>query len=302
MLRVPFACLFVAATALAVPVSSARACSGPPPCSEVSAYPGTASLPANVSGIWIDRGWTSGDFIVTSSLTLEPTDGPARAIPFTEVDVGPAVRLAFDETLPVGATLRYDATTDCEYANTASRSWTITEPVAVPNALGTLELGEVDRSGIAPSSFLSASCTALVPAATGRVALTDEASFAPWKDLVVYETIVDGTRWDPYVVLLDTYVPFSFGGSRVGRGVDEVFVHCDPEERGRLAAGSHTVSMRAYLPNGTVLESNAVEVELRCASASEAGDCAAAPAHGAPSALPLVALGLVALGLRRRRG
>jgi hypothetical protein len=82
-----------------------------------------------------------------------------------------------------------------------------------------------------------------------------------FRDQLYFETIVDGTdRWSPSDSICTPIVP---GTSWRGKGVDLLFSGCSDTEG--LAAGRHTVEMRATLPGTDVSAvTSKTEVELRC--------------------------------------
>jgi hypothetical protein len=96
-----------------------------------------------------------------------------------------------------------------------------------------------------------------------------------FRDQFYFETIIDGTdRWSPSAGICTIVLP---GASWRGKGVDLLFSACGDTPalaRGGLAAGRHTVEMRASLPGTNVLVVTfKVEVELRCSEEAIARLC-----------------------------
>jgi hypothetical protein len=96
-----------------------------------------------------------------------------------------------------------------------------------------------------------------------------------FRDQFYFETIIDGTdRWSPSAGICTIVLP---GASWRGKGVDLLFSACGDTPalaRGGLAAGRHTIEMRASLPGTNVLVVTfKVEVELRCSEEAIARLC-----------------------------
>jgi hypothetical protein len=167
------------------------------------------------------------------------------------------------------------------------------------------QLGSLHASAVAVASLqvsANASCDANVDAARATIELDFAAEAAPWRDVLQFETWVDGKPWTPSHSSVESRVP---GTSWVGRGSDIVYRVCHVSDFDRpnvyndgLAPGPHVVEMRAHLP-GTAIEvrSDSVTVELACAAdaPADAGGCSAGGSPG------WGAVGLGALLARRRR-
>jgi hypothetical protein len=101
------------------------------------------------------------------------------------------------------------------------------------------------------------SCSRYVNAAQLPIEMDLPEAMRAFRDHLYFETIVDGTdRWIPSASICAPIVP---GASWRGKGVDLLFSACGDG----LAAGRHTVEMRASLPGTDVVAvTSKVEVEL----------------------------------------
>jgi hypothetical protein len=176
-----------------------------------------------------------------------------------------------------------------EYIGTGEEqrvSVTVSDQAAVsPAGPVALKIGEpiIDALQIA----VGVSCSMRVNAAQLPIEMDLPKAMRAFRDYLYFETIIDGTnRWFASANLCAPKVP---GASWRGKGVDLLFSTCgdtqlsltsreegsgieefladlaERSEREGLAAGRHTVEMRASLPGTDVLAvTSKVEVELRC--------------------------------------
>jgi hypothetical protein len=186
----------------------------------------------------------------------------------------------------------------------------------LPTRLGTLRASAVALSALEVTA--NASCSAKVDAAQAALDLEIAGDAAPWRDVLQFETWVDGIRWSPQHSSVETLAP---GTSWRGRGVDVVYRICRVSEADRqnvyndgLAAGTHVVEMRARLPGTTMeLRSDTVTVELACpdespsvcpTTAGRCDDvqrgCSAGDSRGAPWLVVIIGLGATIASRRRR--
>jgi len=192
-----------------------------------------------------------------------------------------------------------------------------TSAAPLPMTLGKLSVYAV-KQGSLNVATTGGGCIATVTAASERIELGLAADAAPWKNVLMYQTLVDGLPWQGSTGLSD----FSLGESWQGRGKDLVYTPCDNSGDefgiGGVAPGKHSVKMRATLPGTDVaLETEEVSFELTCAPPeppppevlvdpeNATTDCnVAAPGGGAQAswAAGTMAVALAAMGARRRRG
>jgi hypothetical protein len=110
------------------------------------------------------------------------------------------------------------------------------------------------------------SCSRMVNAAQLHIELDLPEAMRAFSDQLYFETIIDGTdSWKPSASICSPVLP---GASWQGKGGDLLFSICDDTPaiaQEGLAAGRHTVEMRASLPGTDVLAaSSKVEVDLWC--------------------------------------
>jgi hypothetical protein len=142
-------------------------------------------------------------------------------------------------------------------------SVTVSDQSAVsPAGPVALKIGEpiIDALQIAAAY----SCSTRVNAAQLPIEMDLPEAVRAFRDQLYFETIIDGARWGASANICNTVVP---GASWRGKGVDLLFSACSDKgsDKGGLAAGRHTVEMRASLPGTDVSAvTSKVEVELRC--------------------------------------
>jgi hypothetical protein len=143
-------------------------------------------------------------------------------------------------------------------------SVTISDQAAVsPAGPVALKMGEPITWALGIAAGVS--CGATVTAAQLPIEMDLPEAMRAFRDQLYFETIIDGTRrWSPSASICCPIVP---GASWRGKGVDLLFSVCDDRELSRagLAAGRHTVEMRASLPGTDVSAVTfEVEVDLKC--------------------------------------
>lgn len=301
--------------ALEVVPRLATACSAPV-CWPGAFVPGDgAHVPANVPGlVWRPMGNLAnpgaGD---PSKVSLVATDAPNTPLALT-AHANPDGTFTFTPTSALIAGKQYtlaDATVCAASSTLATPSVTFTATAAapLPAALGTTSAMAL---GVGPIQLATASGSCSVDATADRVDLTliAAADAAPWRDLLLFSTWVDGSAWGASGAF---NTEPALGASWVGHGADRVFERCsggDATSSLGVAAGSHTGHLTATLP-GTSLS-------LATADTSFTTSCGAGPSEGPtdPGSAPanhgcsasggattpaLGALGLVVLARRRRR-
>lgn len=183
-----------------------------------------------------------------------------------------------------------------------------------PTALGTLHAEPAVRG---PFDVLdsSGSCSSLIDGVTAVVTIDLDATVAPWRDALRYETLVDGA---PY------HAPVSIAGDPPQGDVTRVSVACAAptpwQHAPDLEEGVHLVQRRAFLPGSDApLLSDEIEIDLRCAPAepeepepeepTERMDpteppaaCSAVPGARGAGAIGVGMLAALALLRRRRAG
>jgi uncharacterized protein (TIGR03382 family) len=309
----PILILVVAVASAAVP-DTADACSLA--CWDGYFTPGDgATVPANLPTLhWQPRTGFNGPPPDPAKVTFATIAAPGVALGFTPVKLSNGDYLLIPaQPLVAGAgyLLRDDNT--CSGSTGPSVIFAAGPAVPHPTRLGTLRA--VER-GVAELEVATdgGSCSSKIDADQATVDLEIDPEAAPWRDVLYFETLVDGRPWRPQSNLNLRGAP---GASWRGRGVDLVYELCrsdDPRADKGLGAGSHLVEMRATLLGTAIaLAATTVTVELACSSDpspacladpaacdDDGGGCSASGAQGSQAA-PWLFLTLGALLVRRRR-
>ncbi len=247
-------------------VKPADACS-PPPCWQGSLVPADgATIPANAPALY----WrpSSGASPATIKLTVAGTGAPVAV---TEVVEGQNMVLALAEPLVPGTQYILEETNECQYQSPVRSTFTAGPTASVPTTLGTTAR-EAIQHGELSIATASGSCSVEVDAAHATITLAHSADATPWKDLLLYETLVDGQRWSPAPAI---NVSMPVGASWRGRGRDELYRVCeDNQGEGRgLAEGTHQATFRASIPgSATTFAASEVSVEIACDTPPTGGD------------------------------
>lgn len=186
-------------------------------------------------------------------------------------------------------------------------------PAPLPIALGAL-VSQAHRLGALEVGTRSGSCSVMVDVDQVGVELALPAATAPWRDVLLYETLVDGRSWQPTRSIRQS---LPAGESWSGRGTDRVYATCGIPDGGGFTGveeGAHEVTMQATLAGTSLtLRADPLAVELACTPPQDTcetpvaadGTCAPATEQGGCSAAgggSLGALGWLALVLVGRRG
>lgn len=181
------------------------------------------------------------------------------------------------------------------------------EMLPVPESLGTLAAGdstvvekEVNAEG-GGGECVPPKTDAIV--AQTSVDLTLEADVVPWAEVIRLEVYVDG-EYDTALHFLEAS-DIAAGGP-IPFSIETVCSSEEPAAKYRSwGEGTHQVTVRATLADGTELETAAESVTLSCEGADdlEGGCTVAAPGKGSGKDAPwaLVAAAALVAGLRRRR-
>ncbi|MCK6550444.1 hypothetical protein L6R52_31695 [Myxococcota bacterium] len=273
----------------------ARACSAPQ-CAGGALVPDQGStVPVNVPGmLWTPfQGFSGGGAITATDVALVASDGERVAVTLgASVADGRAWVITPNVALRAGATYTLEHPSFCAAdptAPTAIGPVTVGPEAALPTTLGSLSSTD-GFGGIEIAEGASCSRLVEVPWVEVTVALSAEAE--PWRDVLVWETWVDGRRWTPQR-LINRDTPF--GSSWWGRGRDRLFTPCGEYIYNGvgLDPGPHTVELRATIPGtSTTLATSPLVVTLSCpgdASDAGVGDAAALERTDDPSSCACVA-------------
>ena len=289
-------------------------------CSQPRCWPGSftpseaASVPANLPAFhWRPVGDLSGKVSDPSRVSLKTAAGVEVPITGTPLPNGDWV-FAIDEPLVAGTTYVLRDLNVCDIDQLGPTA-TFTAEVAAPLPA---DLGALVASDHRIAAFevgtASGSCSTSIDGDQVLIDLVPSATAEPWRDVLMIETLVDGTPWRPQTSINISHPP---GTSWRGRGADRVYTTClatDPSAFTGTTVGAHEVTMRATLPGGATAWTASVPVELSCNPLPDEcegallphGTCGDGDAHhsgcnagGATGLFGLVLVGILA-GRRRR--
>lgn len=303
--------LVVAGSILAATPRMADACSAPA-CWPGAMTPvsGASTVPSNLPGIfWRPQNAGSSDASDPSLVVLATAADPDTPLPFTATAGGDG-SFVLVPTEPLVENTTYVVTDNnvCPSSvgtEAPTTSFQVGPQAPLPLVLGTLQVTSdaVEMIDVATSS---GSCSASILA--HRIGITPDLIFEaiPWTDVFHFETYVDGQLWQRTESLP---MPVSL------RGTWQVYRTCqsdDPLASQGLAAGPHTVTVKATIPGtSTELWSDPLTVALYCPGEEPdddnddgdqtdgAGD-GGCQAGGTSASLWLV-LGMLGLAARRRK-
>lgn len=181
------------AAALTVPMHEAKACS-PESCRQ--ARFAVQTMPASAPAIPFQADSTPAGGAAEVSVTK---NGPARVV-VTGTLQGSGASQAFVPSQPLEAgeyTIEYRRACNAptgEGPTYAETGFTVTDAVALPTVAGTLAVKATSRESLRVSTS-AGSCSTEVDAAIVDLDLTLDAALAPYRDVISYETLVDGQRW-----------------------------------------------------------------------------------------------------------
>jgi MYXO-CTERM domain-containing protein len=286
-----------------------------------------ATVPANVPGLYWRPRYDSLEPVAPSSVTLSTAADPGTPLAFTATELSSHNYLLVpDAPLVEGTTYLLTDATACMFGGGGNPSPTVTFTVGptapMPTTIGTLAVTDLPvRTDAVASAGGSCSLDAVVASAAVAIDYVAVPSAAPWRDVLHFQTYVDGRPWNGRASILGTFAP---GASWVGRGFDRLITVCrvddpfgDENQVGpQLAEGPHQVEMRATLP-GTSLafSTGARTVTLACPTVlppdgdagldggsgetGEGGGCCSSTTH--PGAAAGLAFAVSAWLARRRR-
>ena len=253
----------LALTTLAASSRPADAC-GPPPCWPGAFVPGhNATIPENAPGLY----WRPS---VRDLRRADPSTvrlvryGDTTPIPVTPVAQGDDWVLVPQAPLVAGTQYVLEESQECNGGPGARAVFTVGPSAPLPTTLG-----RITYNGHAQPTELEVaaggSCSLLVDVEYILAYVDRSPDVAPWKDLLLYETLVDGAPWRNQTSLNVLPEP---GASWRGRGEDLLYRICEPSTHTLspgLAPGSHEVAFRATLPGAQLtLETPADRIEVMC--------------------------------------
>jgi MYXO-CTERM domain-containing protein len=242
-----------------VSVEPADACS-PPPCWAGGLLPADgATIPANAPALYWrpSSGGTPGEIRLTAV-------GDAQ-IPLTSVKEANSDAYVLTPSTPLVAGMQYvlEDTGECLYQQPLRSTFMVGPAAPLPTSLGTTQRDGAYVRGDISVATAGGSCSIELDAASATITLTHSADAEPWKDLFVYETLVDSQLWTPHTAI---NVSRPLGASWRGRARDQLYRVCvenNGEGRG-LDEGTHEAAFRAYLPGQAKLVATSVNVDTIC--------------------------------------
>lgn len=259
--------LATATSGLALTPSTADAC-GAPACWPGAFTPAEgASVPANVPGFfWRPQSGYLDEEPDPQQVTLAATNAPEPPIPLTATELGGGDWLLVpDQPLSPGVSYTLVDHNVCGLGSAGPAStFEVGPEAALPTSLPAPQITD-HAPGALQVSTISGSCSADVLADQVTIELPLDAAALPWRDLLHFETRIDGAVWRASAA---ANLPVTPGESWAGRARDRVYTVCageDPYASGGLAPGTHEVTIRVTLP-GTelVLDSPPATFVLDC--------------------------------------
>ncbi len=221
------------------------------------------------------RFFESGDTIIDgSSVPLEVIEYPPPDAPKVLTYRMSGYVVAFSEPLEENALYRFDRPGYCSGSDPTSWSLSTdfeTGPASpYPGNLGQLVVDPVLQTQVMASAGLDyvGACSSSVGAVAVHYEVRLSAEAEPWRDLLVYWSVVDGVAHRNEQSLDDAW---DLNPSPASEGKDYVWVTCDERVPsgtnliGSVEPGVHSIQLRAWLPGSDVIvTSDTVDVELRC--------------------------------------
>lgn len=284
-------------------------------------------MPANLPAIAWDPGYDVANDLDRNArpprLECTAADGGTRELSFQALPEDLPDRIELREPLVAGerCTL-YSGVQECSVEQDlghlqASTTFEVSESSPLPQTLGLIAVAGPKLELVELAA--DASCTESVLACVLRTSVMLSEAAEPWKDALLFETLVDG---EPFTTWRHLALPDELGGQYDGRDAGAVYVLVEnaPDNvrtLSEIAAGEHQLSMRARLPGSDlVLTTPEVTASLDCGRAtqeplarsevpSSSGGCAISQGPGSSErqpTLPVLLLATVLLLTARRRG
>ncbi|HHO49657.1 MAG TPA: hypothetical protein ENK18_02015 [Deltaproteobacteria bacterium] len=214
-----------------------------------------ATVPANLPALWVGAGDNTEGWILMDArgrrlpAELRAPRGPT-----------PSAHLEWHELVP-GDPLQPGRTYRIRPVRPDGEAWETTfhtgPPAPLPRTLGTVVVGPLVEGPLQIKTLRS--CSGTLDALQRIVVVHHTSEAAPWRELFVYNTLVDEQPWSPRTSLCTQPVT---GGSWTGRGQDRVFATCGWSTA--LRPGAHTVRFEAHLPGQGPIYTDTATVPLHC--------------------------------------
>jgi hypothetical protein len=270
----PVIFLAAATSLIAAAPSDSEACS-PPLCQPGFFAPvNDGTVPANLPAFY----WKPFSSVLSqpvpdpSNVLFARAAAPTMSLPFTATML-PDNSYLIAPRQPLTPGTQYVLTDQymCGGTNGPSVTFQAAAAAPLPTSLGTLAEA-MNLTGPIKVPSAGGECTAEVVAQQIGITLQPSAEALPWRDVLRFETYVDGQRWSASSGVVSSELP---GSSWRVRGADLLYAVCKSGNEypgSGLAVGPHEVVMRATVPGSTtVVESSALTVQLDCADAGPSG-------------------------------
>lgn len=258
--------------------ATTQACAGPV-CLNDQFLPRDGTVPANIGAIAWDPGYDVTDDVESAPklprLDCVAADGGIREVGLIALPEERPDHLELRKPLVAGerCTLQ-SGVQDCSVDSDAehlqgSAEFAVTESRPLPESLGLIAIAGPTLEDVEVAA--DASCSENVPACVLRTSVVFDPAALPWRDALLFETLVDGERFSTWRHLS---LPDELGGLYGGRDTGAVYVLIPevPENvstLSELAAGEYKLSIRAHLPGSDVfLTTPEITVNLDCGRAT----------------------------------
>jgi len=256
--------------------ATTQACAGPT-CLNDQFLPRDGSVPANIAAIAWDPGYdVEDDAQKLPRFECVAADGGSRAVGFVALPEERPDHLALSEPLVAGerCTLQ-SGIEDCSVDSDAghlqgSAAFEVTRSSPIPETLGLVAISGPTREDVEVAA--ETSCSESLPACLFRTSLVFNEAAVPWKDALLYETLIDGK---PYSTWRHHALPDELGGLYSGRDAGAVYVLIgevpdNVSTLNQLAAGEYKLSIQARLPGSAVtLTTPEIAINLDCGRATD---------------------------------
>ena len=289
--------------------ATTQACGGPT-CLHDQFLPRDGTVPANIAAIAWDPGYDIANDVEGSPrlprFECMAADGGSHELRFVALPEDRPDHLALSEPLVAGerCTLA-SGIQDCSIDSDAPHlqgmaEFEVAESSPLPETLGLVSVAGPKLEDVELAADESCSESVLACVLRTTVVLSDGA--LPWKDALLYETLVDG---NPFSTWRHSALPDELGGLYSGRDAGAVYVVIGEAPQNvstlsELAAGEHTLSIRARLPGSELtLTTPEVAINLDCGRATQVPLARNEVAQGSDSCTVSTSLGS---SQRRRQG
>jgi hypothetical protein len=249
----------------------AQACAGSV-CINDQFLPRVGSVPENIATIAWDPGYdVRAEIPLLPRLECVAADGGTRELSFAALPRDRPDHLELNEPLVAGERCMLSSgVTDCSVDGAGAylegrAEFDVVDSSPLPEELGLIAVAGPKLDDIEISA--DTSCSERVSACIVNASVVFSAAALPWKDALLFETIVDG---EPFSTSRNLALPDELGGLYHGRTADVVYalggkIPGNVIAERELDPGEHTLAIRARLPGSDViLATPPVTINLDC--------------------------------------